>query len=405
MGEKVLKNFGPESDTPGAGSPVPEAEDRARVLNLLAAIVDSSDDAIVSKTLDGTITSWNNGAERLFGYTADEAIGKHITLIIPAERYPEEDRIIQNLRAGIRVDHFETVRVRKDGTRVEVSLTISPVRNSAGEVVGASKVARDITERKLAEERLRRTEKVAAAGQLAAALAHEINNPLSVVTNALYLLRQNRAVDERARSLIEIANAELGRMTRIVKQSLAYYRTGSVAKKVDIAAAVEESLEVFGPRLERKGIQLLKKTQSSCCVIGFPDEIRQAIDNLLVNAIEAMPAGGRLGVSLHNVHEWRNGNRHGARLTVADSGTGIENSIRNQIFEPFFTTKPEKGTGLGLWVVRGIVTKHEGTIRVRSSDSPGKSGTAISIFWPAVLETAGRAGVAEGDEVKEEAVS
>ena len=380
-----------------------EAEERARAKSLLAAIVDSSDDAIVSKDLNGYITSWNKSAERLFGYTAAEAIGKHITLIIPRERYPEEDRIIWRLRQGLRVDHFETVRVRKDGALVDVSLTISPVRDGSGRVIGASKVARDITERRQAEERLRRTEKIAAAGQLAASLAHEINNPLSSVTNALYLLNHNKSLTQDAKTLVEIANAELSRMTRIVKQSLSYYRTGSVARKVNISTAVQESLEVFSARLERKGTKLHKLTEPSCWVVGFPDEIRQTIDNLLVNAMEALPQAGRIGVSVRNVHEWRNGNRTGVRLTVADSGIGMSKAIRSRVFEPFFTTKNEKGTGLGLWVVRGIVAKHEGRIRVRSSDTPGKSGTAVSIFWPSPSEEHDALDAARSDKQKEAA--
>jgi PAS domain S-box-containing protein len=355
----------------------------------LAAIVESSDDAIVSKNLDGIINSWNQSAERLFGYRAEEAIGRHITLIIPPERRSEEDTIISRIRQGGRVDHFETFRQRKDGSLVEVSLTISPVKDSAGRIVGASKVARDITERRRSEwalregeERLRKTEKLAAAGQLAASLAHEINNPLSSVTNALYLLDSRSELDQGARGLIEIARTELARTSRIVKQSLSYYRTGTVPKDVNIAAMVEESLQVFSAKFDRCGIQLTKEIARVDSVSGFGDEIRQVIDNLLLNAIESMPDGGRLNVSVRWSREWNNGFRQGVRMTLADSGSGIPKEVRARIFEPFFTTKQEKGTGLGLWVVRGIVAKHEGSIRVRSSVKNGKTGTVVSVLWP-----------------------
>ena len=481
--------------------------ERNRAAGLLVAIVNSSDDAIVSKNLDGFITSWNQSAERLFGYTAAEAIGQHITLIIPLERRSEEETIINRIRRGERVDHFETVRVRKDGTRIDLSLTISPVRDAAGTVIGASKVARDVTQRKQAEqaireseerfraivettpecvklvaadgtlqhmnspglamlgadrpemvvgkniydliapedrdrfrefnericrgekgglefdvigvrgvrrrmethaaplyqsdgtivqlgvtrdvtdrkiieERLRKTEKMAAAGQLAASLAHEINNPLSSVVNALYLLKGHSGVSAQARELVDLASSELGRVSRIVRQSLSYYRARSVPGDVDLGTTIEESLQVFSGKLERAGIRVNKRVVHGACIIGFPDEIRQIIDNLLLNAIEAMPQGGRLQVSVRQSLDWKNGSRKGVRLIIADSGSGISKDKLSRIFEPFFTTKPEKGTGLGLWVVQALVIKHDGTIRVRSSDKSGRSGTVISVVWP-----------------------
>jgi PAS domain S-box-containing protein len=359
------------------------------VTGRLAAIVESSDDAIVSKNLDGIIKSWNKAAERIFGFRAEEAIGQPITLIIPQERRSEEATIINRIRNGQRIDHFETFRRRKDGTLIEVSLTISPVKDSAGRIVGASKVARDITERRRSEaalregeERLRKTEKLAAAGQLAASLAHEINNPLSSVTNALYLLNTNSTLDEAARDVLGMARAELSRMSRIVKQSLSYYRADRIPKDVNVGTMVNESLQVFSAKFDRAGIQLTKNITDSGTVPGFADEIRQVIDNLLLNAVESMPNGGRLSLSVHSSREWKNRFRQGIRMTVGDSGSGIPQALLSKIFEPFFTTKAEKGTGLGLWVVRGIVAKHEGAIRVRSSAITRRTGTVISVFLP-----------------------
>jgi two-component system, chemotaxis family, CheB/CheR fusion protein len=370
------------------------------VTGRLAAIVESSDDAIISKNLDGVISSWNKSAERLFGYTAEEAIGQSIMLIIPADRRKEEESILDRIRHGQRVDHFETVRRRKDGTLIELSVTISPVRDSTGRVVGASKVGRDITERRQSEralreseERLRKTEKLAAAGQLAASLAHEINNPLSSVTNALYLLKTTGELSGGAKSLVDIASSELARMARIVKQSLSYYRRAVAPTDVDIATTVAESLQVFSAKLERVGIAVQPNLIKGYVVSGFADEIRQIIDNLLLNAIEAMPDGGRLRVEVRPSRDWKQGSRQGIRFVVADTGSGIPKNIASRIFEPFFTTKEEKGTGLGLWVVRGLVAKHEGRIRVCSSDRAGRSGTVISIFWPTVASSP------EGDAV------
>jgi PAS domain S-box-containing protein len=350
--------------------------------SLLAAIVDSSDDAIISKNLNGIITSWNKSAERIFGYAAEEAIGQHITLIIPPERRSEEDTIIASLRRGERIDHFETVRVRKDGSLVDLSLTISPVRDSAGRVTGASKVARDITDQKRTNERLRRVEKMAAAGQLAASLAHEINNPLSAVTNALHLLKRDLSLNQRAHTLLELTSTELARLSRIVKQTLSYHRVGSAPQSVDVGKLISESLEVFAGKLRQSGVELATKIQPNTLLQGFPDEIRQVIDNLILNAIEAMPKGGRLLISVHNSLNWRS-NKTGVRVTIADTGYGITREVRSRIFEPFFTTKTDKGTGLGLWVVHGLVEKHEGSIELRSSRGTDRSGTVFSIFWPA----------------------
>lgn len=372
----------------GAATEITERRQSEIMNGRLAAIVESSDDAIVSKDLNGTITSWNKSAERLFGYPAEEAIGQHITLIIPSERGSEEETIINKIRRGERIEHLETVRLRKDGGEIEVSLTISPIRDAAGRIVGASKIARDISEQRQTErllqeneQRLLRTEKLAAAGQLAASLAHEINNPLSSVTNVLYLLNANEDVSGEARNLVRTAATELARVTRIVKQSLSYYRVGVVAKQVDLGSVMEESLQIFRERFARAGIQVRTRTAPDARIIGFPDEIRQVIDNLLLNAIEATSGGGQIAISVQPAWNW-NKDVNGVRLTIADNGCGIPQQSLAHIFEPFFTTKAERGTGLGLWVVHGIVAKHEGRIKIRSTETASRHGTTISILWP-----------------------
>jgi signal transduction histidine kinase len=197
----------------------------------------------------------------------------------------------------------------------------------------------------------------------------------------LYLLKNRAGLDARGRELVNIAGAELGRMSRIVKQSLSYYRGGLASKDIDLGAMVAESLQVFSGKLQRGGIQLRRVIEEDAFVLGFPDEIRQVIDNLLLNAIEVMAAGGSLVVAVRRSRDWA-GSRPGVRFTIADSGPGIPRDLLPRIFEPFFTTKAEKGTGLGLWVVRGIVAKHDGIIRVRSSARLGNSGTVVSVLWP-----------------------
>lgn len=236
---------------------------------------------------------------------------------------------------------------------------------------------------RLQEERLRRIEKLAAAGQLAASLAHEINNPLAAVTNALYILQNFSGVPAETVGLIETAASELARVSRIVKQSLSYYRVDKTPKEVDLAQVLQESLHIFEEKFHKAGLHVRTRIRPQTTIVGFGDEIRQAIDNLLLNAVEATPRGGRLAVSLSWSRDRKDQRRPEiARLTIADTGCGISRERLSRLFEPFFTTKAEKGNGLGLWVVRGIVAKHEGSIRIRSSTRDGTRGTVVSILLP-----------------------
>src|SRR6185437_11543052 len=226
----------------------------------------------------------------------------------------------------------------------------------------------DITDRKQAEaalreqqQRLLKVEKMAAAGQLAAAISHEINNPLSSITNLLYLLETRADLGESARILVTTAAAELARVSHIVKQSLSYYRVGTTPRDLDLGEIVNASLEIFSETFRKAGIELEPRLDRGAALLGFPDELRQVVDNLLLNALEAMPHGGRLKVSVHDSSDWKRSDaRYGVRLTIADTGCGIAREHRWRIFEPFFTTKSEKGTGLGLWILRGIIAKHDG---------------------------------------------
>lgn len=243
------------------------------------------------------------------------------------------------------------------------------------------------------EERLRKVEKLAAAGQLAASLAHEINNPLAAVTNAIYILQNFYRPPADRKALLETAASELARVSRIVKQSLSCYRVDSTPREIDLAQILEESLHVFEEKFQKGGLEVRTRIRRQMIILGFGDEIRQAIDNLLLNAVEATPRGGRLAVSLRGSRDRKDQRQPGvARLTIADTGTGISREQFSRLFEPFFTTKAEKGNGLGLWVVRGIVTKHEGSIRIRSSTRDCGRGTVISILWPLPQRGASLAG-------------
>lgn len=236
---------------------------------------------------------------------------------------------------------------------------------------------------RMQEERLRKVEKLAAAGQLAASLAHEINNPLTSVTNTLFILEHLSSLNPETTAMVSTASSELARVSRIVKQSLSYYRVNQVPKEVDLGQIVEESIRIFEEKFRKAGLEVSTRIRP-LTIFGFGDEIRQAIDNLLLNAVEATPRGGKLVVSLRRSRDRKDRREPGvARLTIADSGSGIAREQLSRLFEPFYTTKAERGNGLGLWIVLGIVTKHEGNIRVRSSTRCNKRGTVVSILWPA----------------------
>ncbi|MCI0350600.1 MAG: PAS domain S-box protein [Acidobacteriales bacterium] len=360
----------------------------------LAAIVESAEDAIASKDLNGIVTSWNQAAERMFGYKAEEIIGKPITTIIPPELHSDEAFILDKIRRGERIEHFETVRRTKDGRLIDVSLTISPVKNGEGEIIGAAKIARDITERKQTEEGLRRAEKLAATGQLAASIAHEINNPMQSLTNLLALMAYRSSLDEGTRELLSLAEAELARMSHISRQMLSFYRESDRPVPVSVTEVLDDVLELYAMRVKANRIKVERRYDCAEAIHAFPVEMRQLFANLVGNAIEAVGERGRILVHVFAGREWSNGGRRGLRIVIADNGHGIRAEFRNRIFEAFFTTKKEKGTGLGLWVVRGIVSKHEGLIRWRSSTKPGRSGTVFSVFLPA--EAAWRAASISG---------
>ena len=368
----------------GAASDHRRADADARKL---AAIVESSDDGIVSKDLNGIVTSWNAAAERIFGYKAEEMIGHSILKLIPPELHKDEDMILGKIRRDERLEHFETVRMHKSGRRINVSITVSPVKDATGRVIGAAKIARDITGRIQTEQALRRTEKLAATGQLAASIAHEINNPMQALANLLSLISYKTSLDENTRNLCALADSELHRMAHITRQMLSFYRETAVPVPLKLTEVMEDVLDLYAQRLNSNGIKVERRYDLIAEVHAYPVEMRQLFANLIGNAIEAIEARGRIVIHLAAGREWR-GSRQGVRITIADNGSGIPADARGRIFEPFFTTKAERGTGLGLWVAGGIVGKHSGSIRVHTSTRKGRHGTVFSIFLP--LEAEGK---------------
>jgi len=363
---------------------VTERKDAEIALARLAAIVECSDDAIIAKNLDGVIQTWNRGAEKLFGYTAEETVGQSVTMLMPPDRVGEESVILGRLRRGEHIDHYEAVRRRKDGRLLDVSLTISPIVDEHSQIVGASKIARDIGERKLTEAALIKSEKMAAAGRLAATLAHEINNPLQAVANLVTIWARSPGLDEQGQAYAAMAESELRRLSHLTQQSLSFYRESIVPIPVNVEETIDSVLRIYEKRIESKGIRLTSRYQAGAATIKtYPGEIRQVFSTLLLNAMEAVDAGGSIGVRVRKASHWHNPAIQGVRITVSDNGVGIPESNLPHIFEPFFTTKGENGTGLGLWVASGIVDRFGGSIRTRSSVHPDRHGTCFSIFLPA----------------------
>jgi PAS domain S-box-containing protein len=349
----------------------------------LADIVESSQDAILSKDVNGIITSWNGGAERLYGYRAEEMIGKQVSILAPAEEPDEIPRILAELLRGERIQQYRTERVRKDGKRLSVSLSISPLRDDHGKIVGASTIAQDITAQVRAEEALRRNEKLATAGRLAATIAHEINNPLEVIGNLLYLARRDK---RKADEYLSMAERELVRVAGIAQQTLGFVRDPASVAPVDVGAIADEVLTLHARQLRAKEIEVRTRYDRTAQISGFSGELRQVFSNLIGNAIDALPRRGSLRVRVQDWQEPTNSRRPGVRVTVADNGSGITPESMAHIFEPFFTTKKDTGTGLGLWLSYSIVQKHGGWIRVRSRGQGDHRGTIFSIFLPSNAE-------------------
>ncbi len=228
-------------------------------------------------------------------------------------------------------------------------------------------------------EALRRSEKLAAAGRMAATIAHEINNPLEAIVNLWYLLKQENLSHE-GRAHVEMMGKEINRVSHIAKQTLEFYRVDATAAHVDLVQVIDEAARLFSHRAELQGTAVEVESRARAGICGFAGELRQLFANLIVNALEA--GAGKIRIRISDSRDWKKSARRGVRIMMADNGPGIPPAVAVKIFEPFFTTKKEKGTGLGLWVSKGIVQKHEGSISMRTSTRPGHSGTAFSIFLP-----------------------
>lgn len=395
----------------------------------LAAIVESSDDAIISKDLNSIITSWNRGAERLFGYAAQEAIGQPITMLIPPDRFDEEPAILGGIRRGERIEHFETVRRCKDGRLVDISLTISPIKDEEGKIIGASKIARDITRRKQMEaaleeakdafskelqqrveertvdlelanlalrkemeehkkleKQLWQAQKMEIVGTLAGGVAHDFNNILNIIKGYTALIRESSPVDQNTAESLHVIEETIERGAYGVRQLL------TLARKTEARLALTHPNDLLSDLSK-----LLKQTFPKTIDIALAldpespaiwidsNQIRQALLNLCINARDSMPGGGKLILKTGVVEGGQIKDPAATAesyvsIGVKDSGMGMDAAVRNRIFEPFFTTKGiGEGTGLGLAIVYSIVKSHKGAIDV---DSEAGQGTTFRLYFP-----------------------
>ncbi len=387
----------------GISSPSPRPNQEHELAARLAAIVESSTDAIFGKTLDGVVTSWNTGAAHMYGYAPAEIIGQNVTVLIPPDRRGELGPIFDRLRRGERVEPFETQRRRKDGTILDVSVCISPILDQHGTVTGASTVARDVTERNRAEaerraleQELHRTERLDILGQLAGGIAHDFNNLLAAILNFAEFVVAGTRDRPRVQADAAQIQATADRGARLVRQLLIFSRQGdSEPELLDLNTVLEDTEPLLHTSLGGQIELRIARASRPAAVLADRGRLEQVLLNLAVNARDAMPRGGTLRVATRHVdldqtsaqaHPGLAAGPH-VELSVRDTGTGMSPEVAARIFDPFFTTKPAgQGAGLGLSTVYGIVTRAGGTIAVDTA--PG-TGTTFRIWFPASTLPAG----------------
>jgi len=358
----------------------------------LAAIVESSDDAIVSKDLNGIIQTWNRSAEQMFGYTAEEAIGQPITIIIPQDRLSEETTVLSRIRAGLSVEHFETIRQRKDGRLLNISLTVSPLRNASGQVIGASKIARDVTEsqrlRRIAEEASR------AKDEFLAVLSHELRTPLNTVVGYARMLQRNDMIvtPEMREKAVDALARNADTLIKLVSDVLDTSRIVTGKLRLDHAAfefgeIVREAIDTQRHAIQAKGLRLHTNIEEDIRIVGDCDRLRQVVWNLVSNATKFTPSAGRIDVNL-----CREGSS--IRLEVRDTGLGIAPEQLPLVFQRFWqaeggVSRESGGLGLGLALARYLVEVHGGTIHAESAGLGQGAAFIVSLPIAAASAVAG----------------
>lgn len=369
---------------------VTETRRAAMARERLAAIVDCSEDAIIGEDLDGVITSWNRGAEKLFGYSAEEMLGQSNRKLLPDALQHEGDDILQRIRSAETVEHIETERLRKDGTVIQVAATISPIRGPFGEVLGASQIARDITERLRLERQVRQSQKLEALGQLTSGVAHDFNNLLGVIVGNLELLEEMLEDNEPALGRIRSIQRAAAREADLARRLQSFSSREDLSPSlVSLTELVQTTVDLSQTSLGADVRVVLHFDEMTPAVFVDASALQNAVINLLVNSRDAMPNGGNITIttqiaSLDAAYppvvagELRAGSY--VCLSVSDTGHGMSTEVQDHVFEPFFTTKSrDKGTGLGLAMVYGFARQSGGTVKIYSEQG---YGTTVSIYLP-----------------------
>lgn len=341
-----------------------------------AQLLDIASEAIIVRDMNGAIQFWNSGAEDLYGWRRDEVMGCEIHALLQTI-FPVSRTEINHALLEQKAWQGRLVQRSKSGKEIVVACrkTVNHEGNAVLEVI------RDITAELRAEEALRETEKLAAMGRVAGIIAHEINNPLEAITNLFYLLRRDPSLGKDAQSYAEMAEQELQRVSHITRQTLSFYRESKQPIQILVAELLDEVLDLHRRSLDANRITIRREYSREATLMGFPVELRQVFLNLIGNAIQAMPKGGTLGVLVRSDTDWTREAR-GTTISILDTGDGIQPEDAPLLFQPFFSTKSTKGTGLGLWISKGIIQKYNGRISFRSLRGRAGCVTSFRVFFP-----------------------
>ena len=372
----LFDQFGNVRGAVGAFINVTDRKHLEDLLRERADLLELATEAIIVRDMHGVLLFWNSGAEALYGWKREEVLGKSIHQVLKT-RFPKGFSDVENALAQTGKWNGNLTQFTRDGH--EMTVACRKALKADGNAV--LEINRDISAQLKAEDALRKAERLAAMGRMAGIIAHEINNPLEAITNTFYLLRDHPSLDEEARYLAKLGDEELLRVSHITRQTFGFYRESEHSVEVSISAILDEILELQARQMEFSNIVLRKQFRSKGTIWGFPVELRQVFLNLIGNAVQAMPDGGTL--SLRVFKSSRGCDRRAeVCVSVFDTGTGIDPEHAKHLFEPFFTTKETKGTGLGLWISRGIVQKYGGTIRFRNISLAGRNVTCFQVRLP-----------------------
>jgi PAS domain S-box-containing protein len=347
---------------------------------LARVLLEHSQPAMAVCDSSGRIILASNAVRQLSGSSVSL---RNFDEVLPLTLVHEQGRAFSVAEVLSGATHKTTDVELTNGKTIPLLMSASPIITETDGTLGCIITLVDISERKVIEETLRRNEKLAAVGRLAGALAHEVNNPLAAVTNLIFLLQHHAGIDEAGRAFVEQAASELSRVSHIVRATLSFYRESARPVEVKLTELTDSVLDIYIRQISDKNINIVRHYDFDGAIQSFPGELRQVLLNVIGNALDAAPSHGVVSLRVRTAQHWRTG-AAGVSVAIADNGPGIPPHHRDKLFEPFFTTKGEKGTGLGLWVTRGIVEKQGGTIRVRSSVAPDHHGTVFTVFLPAL---------------------